>query len=280
MLWDIDRDNDETVLKEKDTEFQNRASQIRQFCAERGITTLCHFTRIENLQNILQEGLIGRNLLEEREQDFFFNDKDRADSNKEAVCLSISFPNYQMFYRIRQQKKETQEANDSQWVVLLLDAKVLWELDCAFCQNNAARKAISRTSLEDRKNPEALKRMFGDFYNIKHQDLQIPDPYLTHSKNAYPTHPQAEILVFDSIPVQFIKAIHFWNETTLEQWRSNYDNSQIFSVNQQYFRQRPDYEVWKSDNFNSEGIPLSYIAASNTDIPLSVSNNDDDDIPF
>lgn len=259
---------------------QAREFHIRQICKERNITTLVHFTRIENLRSILQDGLIGRSLLEARGQQFLFNDNDRVDGHKEAVCLSISFPNYQMFYSIREKKKETQEANDSQWIILLLDAKVLWELDCAFCQDNAARKAISNTSLESRKRSDALETMFGDFYNIKHQDLQIPDPYLMHPKKAYPTHPQAEVLVFDSISVQFIKAIHFWNETTLEQWRSNYENSQIFSVNQQYFRARPDYEVWKSDNFNSEGIPLSYIAASNTDIPLSVSDNDDDDIPF
>ena len=200
----IDSDINGTVLKEKDTEFQNRASQIQRFCKDRGITTLCHFTRVENLQSILQEGLIGRSLLEARRPQPLFNDEDRADSNKEAVCLSISFPNYQMFYSIREQKKETQEANGSQWIVLLLDAKVLWELNCAFCQNNAARKAISRTSLADRKSPEALKGMFGDFYDIRHQDLLIPENY--------PTHPQAEVLVLDPIPVQYIKAIHFWNE--------------------------------------------------------------------
>ena len=70
----IESDNNETTFKEKDSEFQNRASQIRQFCAERGITTLCHFTRVGNLQNILQEGLIGRSLLEARGQQFLFKD--------------------------------------------------------------------------------------------------------------------------------------------------------------------------------------------------------------
>jgi hypothetical protein len=165
---------------------------------------------------------------------------------------------------------------------LLLDAKVLWELDCAFCQRNAAHNAVRHIPLEDRKRPDALKAMFGNFYDIRHQDLPIPNPYLKHPKDAYPTHPQAEVLVFDSIPVQYIKAIHFANETVLEQWRYSYTGlySQTFSANRQYFDARADYKVWKSDNFNSDGIPLSYIAKNSADRPLSVPIDDEDDIPF
>lgn len=257
-----------------------RESLIQQICTERGITTLVHFTQVGNLRGILQGGLIGRDLLEASGQQFSFNDPDRADGHKEAVCLSISFPNYQMFYRIRGRKKETEGLDDSQWVILLLDVKVLWELDCAFCQENAARTAVSATPLEVRKGPEGLKDMFKDFYNIKHQDLPIPDPYLTYPKDAYPTHPQAEVLVLDSIGIQYIKAIHFWNETTLEKWRSNYGNSQFFSVNQQYFQARPDYEVWRPANFDNNGIPLSYTAENDADNISPSIPIDEDDIPF
>ena len=265
----------ETILAEESTEFLSRKSQVQQICAERGITTLCHFTRIENLHGILQDGLLGRSLLETRGQQFLFNDEDRADWHPESICLSISFPNYQMFYRIREQKKATQEANDSQWIVLLLDAKVLWELECAFCKNNAARRIISRTPLENRKTPDALKGMFGDFYNIRHQDLSIPQNY--------PTHPQAEVLVFDSIPVRYIKAIHFQNETVLGEWR--YVNtgpySQTLSANRQYFDARKDYKVWRAENFDNEGIPRSYTTEDNVDdIPLVDPIDDEDDIPF
>ena len=180
-----------------------------------------------------------------------------------------------MFYSIREQKKNIQEAIDSQWIVLLLDVKVLWKLDCAFCQRNAAHKTVRSILLEDRQKPEALKGMFGDFYNIKHQDLSIPENY--------PTHPQAEVLVFDSIPAQYIKTIHFWNETALEQWRFNYAGTyfQTFSADRQYFHARVDYKIWRPTNFDNEGIPLSYDAENNVDdISLSVSINDEDDISF
>ena len=254
---------------------QNSASQIQQICAERGITTLIHFTRIENLQSILQQGLLGRSHLETRGQDFLFNDADRADWHPEANCLSISFPNYQMFWRIRRETKEIKKVKDSQWIVLLLDAKVLWELDCAFCQDNAARKVVSRTSLEDRKRPDTLEAMFGDFYNIRHQDLLIP-------KN-YPTHPQAEVLVFDPIPVRYIKAIYFWDADARDSWlpyniNANYE---IFCTNRPYFKYRSDYETWRSENFDNKGIPLSYTAENNVDdLPVSILIDGDDDIPF
>lgn len=252
LLWDIDGDNNETVLKEKDTEFQNRASQIQQFCEERGITTLCHFTRVENLQNILQEGLIGRSLLEEREQDFLRNDPDRADGRKEAVCLSISFPNYKMFWNIRKTKEKDEGIKDAQWIILILDAKVLWELDCAFCQTNASSGAVIPLLSDERigkqKRHESLKDMFVDiFYDSKReirihrQKLQIPEHYTTD--------PQAEVLVFDPISAKYIKEVHFYEETARRQWlsRNRSTHSQTFSSNRDYFDGRSDSASWKKE---------------------------------
>ena len=262
LLWDIDSSIDETgltddnpfILTEENSEFQNRASQIQQICEERGLTTLVHFTRIENLQGILQEGLIGRRLLETRGQQFLFNDHDRVDGHKEAVCLSISFPNYQMFYKKRKSKKTV----ESQWVILLLEAKVLWELDCAFCQRNAAHKSVSSIPLTDRKRPEALKGMFEDFYNIRPQDLSIPLDY--------PTHPQAEVLVFDPIPARYIKVIYFRDTDAQERWLPiNIGGAYETSTGSHYFKYRHDHEVWDRANFNNEGIPLSYTADNEVD---------------
>lgn len=207
----------------------DRAAQIRKICAERNIKTLVHFTRIENLPRILQEGLLGRSLLEARGKPFLFNASERVDDHKEAVCLSISFPNYQIFSMYRKR------TGDRRWVVLLLDAQVLWELECAFCQENAAH----HIPLEERKKPDALNDMFVEnFHAIKRQVLRIP--------HNYPTHPQAEVLVFDRVPVQYLNAVHFWNETVLSGWRSNNSGtySQTFSADLQYFKPRSDWGVW------------------------------------
>ena len=87
----------------------DRAKQIRQFCTERNITKLVHFTRIENLRRILIEGLLSREQLETRGQKFLFNDSDRVDGHKNGTCLSLNFPNYKMFYSIREEKKKVEE---------------------------------------------------------------------------------------------------------------------------------------------------------------------------
>ena len=259
LLWDVD------IAKGTPTPaiasivqpvlISDSESQIRQICMEHGITTLVHFTRIENLQNILQEGLLGRSLLEVREQQFLPNDLKRLDRHKEAICLSISFPNYQLFSKFSR-SDNTGQPDYSGWVVLVLDAKVLWELNCAFCQENAASSKVRYIPLEERKKPDALKDMFvdvcidtkGDVY--KRQSLQIP--------NHYPTHPQAEVLVFNSIPVKYIKEVHFYNETALEQLRDgnprNYPSR--LTVNQQYFQYGRNQVVWQDDNLDDDDIPF------------------------
>ena len=214
----------------------NRTSSIKQICHDRGIKILFHFTHIENLRCILGEGLLSRETLETirglLKKSPRFNDQDRLDKHPDAICLSIGFPNYKMFYRYRSK-------NPSQWVVLLLDAKLLWELDCAFCQENAASNAVRNIPLENRKHPDALNNMFKEYYRtISRQSLSIPDHY--------PTYPQAEVLVCNPIPVAYIKKVHFCEKTALEQWC--FSNSEMdaktFLASKQYFRPRSDWKVW------------------------------------
>ena len=232
--------------------FQNHAFQIQQFCEGRGITTLVHFTRIENLQSILQGGLIGRSLLEARGKQFLRNDPDRADGRKEAVCLSISFPNYKMFWDIRKTKEKTEGIKDAQWVILLLDAKVLWELDCTFCQTNASSGVVIPLLSDERigelKRHESLKDMFVDvFYDSKRetrihrQNLQIPEHYTTD--------PQAEVLVSNRISAKYIKEVHFYQEIAQEEWFSNTQEiySQTFRSSEEYFWPRRDWRFWQKE---------------------------------
>ena len=234
---------------DRDEVWNNRAAQIRHFCVERGITKLLHFTRIENLRSILREGLLSRETLDSRGQQYCFNDQDRVDDYKNAVCLSISFPNYRMFYSIREEKKG-EEVNDAYWTVLLLDAEVLWELDCAFCQENASSNRVRHIPLEDRKRPDALRDLFQkEFHNdtkvILRQSLAIP--------RYFPTNPQAEILMFYRIPPRYINKIVFWDSTTLRQWKSDNPTTytQEFCADRNWFCGRSDSRFWKRDDFDS-----------------------------
>ncbi|GAP98922.1 DarT ssDNA thymidine ADP-ribosyltransferase family protein [Leptolyngbya sp. NIES-2104] len=224
------------------------ALAIHRICNERGINTLIHFTRIQNLRSILQQGLLGRYLLEQLpvEHQPVFNDSKRLDGCRQAICLSISFPNYRMFYKYNHN-------NPSNWVVLLLKASVLWELDCAFCVENAASTRISNSLIETRKQAQSLLQMFSDYERIQRQDLHIPINY--------PTHPQSEVLVLEAIPTHYLSAVHFYNEFVGRQWLTTNigilsepylrnSDSQFFYSSQQYFKPRQDWRTWQSHYAN------------------------------
>src|SRR5215470_3724401 len=93
-----------------------RARQIQQYCLERAIPSLVHFTRLCNLPSILQRGLLSRLTLEKSSSAYcpVFNDLRRLDQCTDAICFSIAFPNYKMFYRYSMDKR-------SDWVVIVLN---------------------------------------------------------------------------------------------------------------------------------------------------------------
>jgi ssDNA thymidine ADP-ribosyltransferase, DarT len=162
-----------------------------------------------------------------------FNDDLRLDEQPGAICLSISFPNYRMFY-----KKSKDYQHD--WVVLLLKPSILWELDCKFYRENAASNNSREVNSEERKQPNALREMFGDYEAIQRQTLGIPKEYTTN--------PQAEVLVFDPIPIQYINRVIFFNKDAATQWMQlnpgNY--SQKFYQGNRYFLYRMDCKRWQT----------------------------------
>jgi cold shock CspA family protein len=220
-----------------DEEIQRRY-EIQRVCNERGITSCIHFTHVHNLRSILQHGLLGRNILDENKQQLQpkYNDFHRLDGYLQAICLSMSFPNYRMFYRYSSNNRD-------EWVVLLFNSSLLWELDCAFCKENAAKNTVTQIPLTQRKQASSLQKMFEDYNHIRRLDLDIPDNY--------PTHPQAEVLVFNRIPTHYINGIDFWTKEAAKLWMSSNADiismySQKFFHGSQYFVPRQDWEVWKS----------------------------------
>ena len=216
-------------------------SETRQICYDRGISTLCHFTPSERLSSILHRDFLSRSFLEKLPASVRppFTDLDRDDGYKDAICLSISFPNYRMFF-----KKTNGKANQHKWVVLLLDVRILWENECAFCHQNARFEPVLRVPLEYRKTNVALERMFWplDYHEtgLRYLRQQIPENY--------PTHPEAEVLVFDTIPAEYINEVHFYDDTALQTWFK--DNPETYSqklyANRQYFKPRCDYKAWQN----------------------------------
>ncbi len=209
---------------------------IKEICERRHIQKVVHFTRSENLARILREGLLPRATLERKARKgrrFIAVDSARYDGHKHTVSVSISFPNYQMFYKVRQQ------TSDEKWVVLGLDHALLWRLDCAFCEENAASAEVRHRPLPSLKRVEALQAMFADTVfqgkrTIRRSDLSIPD--------FYPTNPQAEVLVCEPIKPDYVCEVSFLNWNQHRQWTEiNGDDWNGVELNTKpgLFRSRP-----------------------------------------
>lgn len=224
--------------QERQAKLKFRCIEIQKICQMYGIEALVHFTHIANLSSIFQYGLLGRSQLESMSwiEPPQYNDNYRLDGQREAICLSISFPNYKMFYKYSFN-------NRSHWVVLLLKPSILWELDCKFYQENAASNNAKENIIEKRnqarKQPEALKNMFSNYGQIKREILEIP--------NNFTTHPQAEVLVCNPINTQYIDAVHFHSLDVGNWWiKQNPGNHlyKFYSGYRYYFSPRQDWEMW------------------------------------
>ena len=175
-----------------------RAQEIKDFCQKQGIESLVHFTRTENIGHIFTHGLVSRIEVDrwrEKNEGAFplVCEKLRNKDYRDAICLSISFPNYKMFHEYRQQGGE--------WVVIRLYASILWELQCAFCYRNAASEYVRRTDMKKRQSVGALKAMFADIPEGLRAKLGIPDRYTTD--------PQAEVLVLETIHIKYIESVFY-----------------------------------------------------------------------
>ena len=112
------------------------AGTIQEFVDARGIKSLFHFTRVDNLRPILESGLLTREACDLAGIKPVINDHYRYDGTG-AISATISYPNYRMFYSLRC-------GSDAEWVVLKLKRSLLWRTRCAFrsgsgCLNNFPR---------------------------------------------------------------------------------------------------------------------------------------------
>ncbi|RIK14797.1 MAG: hypothetical protein DCC51_15410 [Anaerolineae bacterium] len=216
-----------------------RRAEIQAICQRQKITSLVHFTRLENLESILQRGLLSVAIQNKYSIKSIRNDPLRLDQQFGAISLSISFPNFQLFFKFRNEKP-------SDWVVIELDASILWELDCAFCRENAASNAVRQTLLSNRKKANALDELFDDYPEVSRADSRVP--------SFFPTHPQAEVLVFKPIPIKYFKTVFFPDENSLKRWNDGRDPSFDckFEPGPNYFQLRVDYASWQSNSSRQE----------------------------
>ncbi|WP_302789260.1 DarT ssDNA thymidine ADP-ribosyltransferase family protein [Hafnia paralvei] len=178
-----------------------RIQQIKDIIVQRSIMRLVHFTRVENLASIMQNGIVPIANARVKELTPAINDTIRLDGYTNASCLSITFPNHLMFYKYRQENPHVN------WVVLWIDPSILWLKNCAFCRHNAADARIRSQLLNSMQTPASLSGMFDEIEGVtsrQEQRLLACDT----------SDVQAEVLVFDVIEPQYISRAAFNNQET------------------------------------------------------------------
>ena len=176
---------------------QQEQTAIRQIVQNRSIPFLLHFTKLENLESILTHGLLPRTGFKGLSKLPLINDQYRLDNHEDAVSLSVSFPNYRMFYGCRQRD------TNQKWVVLIIHPIILWESDCAFYPMNAATGKVSSLDSSMFKNASSLEAMFAEGVNGINRSDQ------TYLRLYDPSDVQAEVMVFGAIGSDRIRGIVF-----------------------------------------------------------------------
>lgn len=191
----------------------------------RNIKSLFHFSKINNLSGICSQGIVPRANLKEGE--FEFCDIYRSDGFLNANCISVSFPQYKMFFLKRVDNRK------QKWVVFEVSTDFLLTKDLAFFERNAASRQVQKEIIENRKSVTAFEKMFDE---IEH----FPSREQTGIPDCYPTDPQAEILVFDRIETEYLVAAHFETQEILNE-NKKYLNGLKGCVTPELFATRIDH---------------------------------------
>lgn len=205
-------------------------NNLKTAVKEKEIKHLLHFTKMENLDSILKNGLIGRTELEESGINHVTNDSYRYDQQESAICCSIGHPNYKMFYALRQQDTSVP------WVVIAIKRVVLWSKKCAFCTTNAGNNTVSSIPIDDRIGFNPFMAMFSEQEHVPSRTkLGIPD--------RCPTDPQAEVLVLEPIQPKYILAVLTSTDRVAIELREKYPEFR-FEYIRTAFSYRKDYTHW------------------------------------
>ena len=207
-------------------------NDLQWFAYNNHIEEFVHFTNERNLLSILNRGVLSRKVLQERSIPFEYNDEIRLDGMPRAISMSVTSPNFQMFYKYRLLK------NKANWVVIAFDSQKILEHRCSFYRANAGCSDSHQFEPGERQSTEAFEELFSDWDSYHSRcDLNL-------GCNE-PTNPQAEVMVFDAIPISCISRIVFQNESLLRAYSPLLTRYGIKGVCGNYFfYPRRDYRYW------------------------------------
>lgn len=195
------------------------ARAIQNAVASRKIEQIFHFTRADNIRNILKYGLLSRNKVERRRIYSHYNDYARYDNILDGISLSISWPNYKMFYALRKRHPEYR------WVIIEISSRILYEKECIFNKTNAANKVCSEMDRSERQGIKAFNNLFSD------------------SLSKFPHDPQAEVLCLNDIGIPDFTKFYVNDKGSLETVEKCSPCIPV-EYNDYFFGPRFDYGEW------------------------------------
>lgn len=177
---------------------------IHSLIQERNITRLCHFTKSKNMPFILGEGIDSDNgiLANNFISDLSYLskiDENRFDKHEEYICTSVQYPNCYYFSTV---VKKSQTEIFNEWIILGISPNIISD-STKFCQVNAATKGGRMI----KKGNEAFESIFNETVTGK----KTFDRNKLYPKNV-PTDIQAEVLIYNKIPKEYITSLIFPTE--------------------------------------------------------------------
>ena len=165
----------------------------------RGATRLCHFTKLQSLTHIITSvnGVMASSSIRQDTKNVI--DTARYDGELDYVCCSIQYPN-SWFLKKAMQNNLDKIFKD--WVVLYVDLSILNCKNAKFCPCNAS-KSYGAYIDDDMDNIESIFATSISTFSY---------PRLPKMLSSCPTDGQAEILIKDNIPRNFINGIAIGNE--------------------------------------------------------------------
>ena len=165
--------------------------KVKKCVEQRGIKYLVHFTSIEALKHITQDGkILSTERLCPKIRGIVRNDFQRHDGHLDYICCSIQWPNVYLL------NKFIENYPHRKWVVLILRKDLLWSSKTMFSPINAA----TESGFYVKQGVKGFNSLFANKVQIKDKEL-CRSPL--HRLNC-PTDIQAEVLVKGTIDTSFI----------------------------------------------------------------------------
>lgn len=211
---------------------------LMEAATQRRIKGLIHFTRIETLGQLPKYGLLSRIACDSLGIPCTENDGERLDHLLDHISLSVSWPNWQLFFRFRKNSMTSED----EWCVLVLHPDVIWTLDCLFTAENAASSRESSLSVEDRKGVTGFSRLFDDSggagLGLVRSQLGLPEHM--------PTCHQAEVLVRRCVPWNRVLRIVVSSSGSMRRAQAVLPQPAhaLLKVNREPFGRRCDWKQW------------------------------------